>query len=35
MLCSVISIGAVALMKDHTGKDISREYDSVPMRAAS
>jgi len=29
MLCSVVTIGAVSFMKDHTGKDISREYDDV------
>jgi metabolite-proton symporter len=33
MLCSVVTIAAVSFMKDHTGKDISREYDAVLVGA--
>lgn len=34
MLCSVVAITAVSMMKDHTGKDISREYDALPVSVA-
>lgn len=34
MACSVISIAAVSMMKDYTGKDISHEYDAVAVAPA-
>src|ERR1700757_2550147 len=33
-VCAVISLAATALMPDYTGRDISAEYDELPVAAA-
>jgi hypothetical protein len=33
-ICAVISLAATALMPDYTGRDISAEYDELPVAAA-